>query len=87
MRFDFKMIVCSIVFFLLRVVNRKGYDTRFWAVCQICGFAPSHAEKCKSDETRKIHDKSAENIDFLLGLLYNYAVFLYLPESEGKKWI
>lgn len=31
--------------------------------------------------------KSAKNIDFLLGLLYNYAVFLYLPESEGEKWI
>lgn len=31
--------------------------------------------------------KSAKNIDFLLSLLYNYAVFLYLPESEGEKWI
>ena len=31
--------------------------------------------------------KSAKNIDFLLGLLYNYAVVLYLPESEGEKWI
>jgi len=31
--------------------------------------------------------KSAKNIDFLTGLLYNYAVFLYLPESEGEKWI
>ena len=31
--------------------------------------------------------KSAKNIDFLLGLLYNYTVFLYLPESEGEKWI
>ena len=29
--------------------------------------------------------KSAKNIDFLTGLLYNYAVFLYLPESEGEK--
>ena len=31
--------------------------------------------------------KSAKNIDFLLSLLYNYTVFLYLPESEGEKWI
>ena len=31
--------------------------------------------------------KSAKNIDFLLSLLHNYAVFLYLPESEGEKWI
>ena len=31
--------------------------------------------------------KSAKNIDFLLSLLYSYAVFLYLPESEGEKWI
>lgn len=31
--------------------------------------------------------KSAKNIDLPVNLLYDYAIFLYLPESEGEKWI
>ena len=37
---------------------------------------------CKN---RFIPYKSAKNIDFLPGLPYNYAAFLYLPETQDDK--
>lgn len=36
-----------------------------------------------TDENHSNPYKSAKNIDSRFCLLYNYAVFLYLPESEG----
>ena len=39
----------------------------------------------RPSKNRFIPYKSAKNIDFLPGLPYNYAAFLYLPESEDDK--